>query len=375
MKLKKALILLLCFCLALSLLSCSSNRENDENSSSASQSAPDQEPIQDEKPEFPVEVNGTIVASRPVGVVSLSPAITDKIFDLKLEERLVGVSDLPEGEYPGYSLCGTDVLPDIEKIGLLKAHLVVSETALPNEYVDALLAMNIDVVVIPHAESLQELWDSYIALCRMFEGEYAGRQMGEEFVGAVSNWLNEVRTEVASLNVPPKPALYLRHVPPDLPDAISNNSIIAATRDTLEHDLMEIIGVENIAANYEGWEYPLAEAQGDGRADFVALQVMYFDNITVSMKQHLEKSAFFRGLNATLKDAFYEVDYMLMERQSMKTFEELLHMAEYTWPDANFPAWPPNIRYTLLDNFAPDNSVTEQPVDINEAQPEPVSTN
>ena len=362
MKLKKALLLLLCFCLAFSLPACSDKDEPSSSTSSEADTSGD-EPIQDDKPEFPVEVNGTVVASRPARVVSLSPSLTDKIFDLQLEERLAGVSDYPEDEYPGYPLCGTDELPDIEKIGLLKAHLVVSESALPEEYTKELLAMDIDVVVIPHAESLPELWDSYIALCRMFEGEYAGRQMGDEFVDAVSDWLDEVRSVAMSFDDAPKPALYLRHAPPDVPDAISEDSIIAATHDTLEHDLLEIIGVKNIAVDYDGWEYPLEDAKAGGREDFMSLQVMFFDNETVSMKQHLEKSAFFKGLTATLKDWFYEVDYMLIERQSMKTFEELLRMAEYTWPEARFPSWPPEINYTLLD------AADEEPAD-NAAEPE-----
>ena len=372
MKLKKALSLLLCLCLALSLTACFGSKEKEKDPEApASQSSSEAAPIQDLKPEFPVEVNGTVVASRPARVVSLSPSITDKIFDLKLEERLSGVSDLPENEYPGYPLCGTNELPDIEKIGLLKAHLIVSETELPEEYAKQLAEMDIDVVVIPHAESLSELWESYIALCRMFEGEYAGRQMGEEFVGAITGWLDKVRAEAMSFDAAPMPGLYLRQVPPDLPDSVSDSSIIVATHDTLEHDLMEAIGIKNIASDYDGWEYPLDYAKADGREDFMALQVMYFDNDSVSMKQHLEKSAFFKGLTATLKDWFYEVDYMLMERQSMNSFEELLRMAEYTWPEGNFPEWPPDIRYTLLDGAVPESTSTQPPSGNTEEPPVP----
>ena len=187
MKLKYTILTLLSVLLALGMAGCLPGTDADKPSSSEPSSQEAQLP---EPPaEFPVEVGGTVVASRPGKVVSLSPAITEKIFDLGLTNRLAGVSNFCADFIPdaaGSEKCGTAQQPDLDVILGLGAHLVVSEIPLPEEDQEALRDKEIDVVVIPHAQSLEELWDAYIALCRMFEGEHAGQQMGDEFVAAVS---------------------------------------------------------------------------------------------------------------------------------------------------------------------------------------------
>ena len=147
----------------------------------------------------------------------------------------------------------------------------------------------------------------------------------------------------------PKPALYLRSM-----------SFTIATGDSLENDLMEAIGLENIAADQTGWNYPEELAKAEGRKKFESLQVMYFDESVLTMKADLEKSAFYKGLQATLKDWYLPIRYDVMERQCMASFEQLLAMAEYAWPEAEFPAWPPEIKYSLLD-AAPTSAPTSAP--------------
>jgi iron complex transport system substrate-binding protein len=135
MKLKYAILTLLCVLLALGMAGCLPGSDKDKPSSS-SEPVSQEEQLPELPAEFPVEVGGTVVASRPGKVVSLSPAITEKIFDLGLTDRLAGVSDFCADFIPdaaGSEKCGTAQQPELEVILGLGAHLVVSEIPLPEE--------------------------------------------------------------------------------------------------------------------------------------------------------------------------------------------------------------------------------------------------
>ena len=319
-------------------------------------------------PEFPVVVGGATVAARPVGVVSLSPALTEKIFDLGLGSRLVGVSDFcdfPEGA-ERLDRCGTALMPDIEMISRIpNVHLVLYEEGLSAEFREELSRLGIDTVRIPRARTLDELWNSYIALARMFEGEHAGQHMGDMFANALDNWLAdlsdavyaEMRAQAAAAaeeaegdeeeqedeTLEPLYALYLTRLP-----------FTVATGDTLENELMQLIGLTNIAREQTGWNYPEELAADEGLAYFRALHIIFVNNNLgpgedgeYLTPQSLHEHEFFSTLPAITGDSYMPIDHSIMERQSMRSFRQLLEMAAHVWPYADLPRWPPAIAFTL----------------------------
>ena len=337
---RRIFALLLCIAMLMTGVAC---RENGPGNGQADPPQTEDNEPPPPPPEFPVVVGGTTVASRPGRVVSLSPALTEKIFDLGLESRLVGVSDFCD--YPagalGLDACGTAQLPDIYTISRLRAHLVLSEIPLFPDDMDELSRLNINVVIIPRAQSLNELWNSYIALARMFEGEHAGQHMGDMFADIVGAWLESlgeaVRNEMhADEDSPGAPyALYLRMLP-----------FTVATGDTLESDLMQLIGLINIAADQSGWHYPEELAAGYSLEEFQAVQILIFDENYIT-PEDLSENEFFGALPAVTSESYMIIDSAVMERQSLRTFEQLLDMARYVWPEADFPRWPPRIAFTL----------------------------
>ena len=275
--------------------------------------------------EYPVQVGEYTVLGRPRRVVSLSPALTEKLYDLGLEDRLVGVSnfcDYPSGA-DRLTKCGTAWMPDTEVIDELDAHMVISETPLPDEYVTQLREWDIDIVILPHAQSLDDLYNSYLSLCRIMEGEYAGAEMSAEFLGSLKAWVERLRQSLSGQER--KKALYILKLP-----------FVVATGDTLENDLMDVIGLDNVLADYKGWQIDETEARGDARALFESTEVMYFDTDYLTIKS-LEQSDYYKSLQATLKDWYLEIDSTILERQSLRSFRLLLDMAAYAYPEAKLP--------------------------------------
>lgn len=281
-----------------------------------------------EEQEYPVTIGGEEVLSRPSTVASLSPSATEKLVDLGMADRLVGVSDycgsIPEAaELPA---CGTAMLPDLEKLLEIHPHVVVSETALSSDDADALRQMDIYVVELGLAKDLEGWLESYVSLSRLLEGDRTGREMGEAFAGrqrrrmeSLEQWFGGAAGESGGQKV-----LYLRYL-----------DYTAATGDTLEHSLMERIGLENIAAEYTGWALPEEDLEALreklGEADWILADV------ADAPLEELKESGLYGGLGAVSEGRVIPVDSTAFERQSARMLDELEAVGAAVYPDANPP--------------------------------------
>jgi iron complex transport system substrate-binding protein len=299
--------------------------KDDESSSSEAETEPT-EPEPEPDPEYPVEAGGTTLLSRPGRVVSLAPSLTEKLYDMGLESRLAGISDYcdyPE-EITGLPLCGTAMLPDVDAILAQDAHLVLTESELPDEAVALLEEADVTVAVLPHATSVEELLNVYIDLAALLDGDISGRAMGESFADFYTEGLAEIEDAVRAQpeEALGKKVLYLRLM-----------DYTVATGDTFENELLELIGLDNIAKDYTDWAYPEeAAASPDGVAAFASVDVIYMDKEFVTITD-LEQSPFYKGLPATINDRYLYIECIEMERQSLRTLDLLGRMAGYVYPN------------------------------------------
>lgn len=324
MKYMNALALIMGLALAISLCGCSVVSRlfgGDEDGSSSQSSA--SEPV---SMGYPVEAGGVRLLARPDSVVSLSPSMTEKLADLALDSRLVGVSDYCEaGDLPA---CGTAPLPDTAAILSLQPDLVVAEGALPEDVLAELEQAGVPVAVFSRANDLDALLALYTGLACLLEGQTAGQPVAEavenEYRGRLDA-LNAVLSDYTAEHGR-KTALYLRLL-----------DFTVATGDTLEHWLMEQICLDNLAGSYTGWNYPEEAAKSaEGQTAFAEVDMIFMDETAVTIKD-LEQNAFYRGLPATIQDRYLYISSLTLERQSLRMLDELERMAAYAYPDAGLP--------------------------------------
>lgn len=320
---RKRILALVLSLLMLPLAGCSLFGGNEDQSVSENEQPSDEEVI----PEYPVEAAGITLPARPGRVVSLAPALTEKLFDLGMADRLAGVSDYcdyPEAVLP-LARCGTAQIPDVQVIEKLNPNLVVSEAALPDEAMAALEAAGIPVAVLLHPESVDGLADSYIALARLMEGETSGAMIGESVADEFRDGLDELHGTLSAYTAENgrKTALYLKDL-----------DFYVATGDTFENELLDMLCLDNIAAGYSGREYPAGDAKSaEGQAAFAGVDIIFMDKDYVTIKD-LEQSDFYRGLPATIQDRYLYISSIEMERQSLRTLDLLAEMAQYAYPEA-----------------------------------------
>lgn len=306
---------------------CSLFGGQEEESSSASESSEEEEI----DPEYPVTAAGITLTGRPGKVVSLSPSLTEKLYDLGMEDSLAGISDYCD--YPdtvlGLPACGTAQLPDLDEIEKIAPHLVLSEGALSDEAMAALDELDIPVAIVPRADSVDSLMNNYLDLARLLEGEQAGGAMGQVFTESYLARLESLRNALSGYTEENgrKKILYLRLL-----------DFTVATGDTFEQQLFDYACLDNIAAAQTDWLYPEEAAKAaDGQADFVATDIIYMDDAFVTITM-LEQSAFYKGLPAVLKDQYMYISSIALERQSMRTVFMLEDMAAYAYPEADLAA-------------------------------------
>lgn len=302
-------------------------------SADAPPSSEAEEPALELDPGFPVEAGGIRLQSRPQTVISLAPALTEKLIDLGLEERLSGISDFcdPPPQAQELPTFGTAQLPETEAIAELAPQLLLSEAPLAEPAAAALEELGIPVAVFPHAADVDTLMENYHGLACLLEGETDGGEIAGLVEKAFRDRLQEMQkicTDYTEENEK-KQVLYLRLL-----------DFTVATGDTFEGQLLETLSMENIARAHTGWMYPEEEAtSADGQAVFAAVDVLFMDEAAVTIKD-LEQNTFYKGLPATIQDRYLYISSLRLERQSLRTLDELARMAAYVYPDAPFDSVP-----------------------------------
>ncbi len=306
----KIKLLALVLAAALLLAGCFGQKPDDEpsvDSTSSSEVAPD-------NLEYPLEILGAELDSRPGVVVSLSPALTEKLVEMGLEDRLAGVSD-DDDVVDGRVACGTAQAPDIEAIKDLSAHLLLTASPLAEDDEAALMDAGVKIALVPRARSFTELLSNYQSVAMLMDGKKTGAALGGAYCKELDDRMRDLEEDALGA---PKVAVYLTRLDYSM-----------ATGDTLENELMEKLGFVNVARSQTGWTFPenLANA-AEGRAEFEKIDYIFCDRDDVTMPM-MEQSEFWRRLNCVLKDYYLYVDGAAFDRQTGRMLDELERMLGY----------------------------------------------
>lgn len=282
MKLKKFAVILLTFVLLLSAC------QNDQPSSSSDTS------------NFPVTIRGEIINEAPQTLVSLSPALTQILIDMGYEDKLVGVSDFCAVDNANLKRCGTVQSVDVQTIIELKPDYVITQSALTDNQVNQLLQADIDTVTLGRALTVDELKQLYTDVAKMIEGAQQGETAAAAFYQAPFERLDQLKETVGSNTDEEITFLYLTALDATI-----------ATGDTFENDILEYIGLTNLAHPYSDWQIP-----EENLANFTPDIIFYNDSLSL---EEIQENEFYQDLDAT----FVAIDVSAFETQSLSLFTEM----------------------------------------------------
>jgi iron complex transport system substrate-binding protein len=175
------------------------------------------------------------IPENPTRIIALAPSITEIIYDLGQEKKLVGVTQFstypPEAE--SLPRVGSYIRLDIEKIISLKPDLcLATKDGNPKHIVDKIVALGIPVYVI-NPRNLQQIMDTITGIGSLLHAE----QTATDLVVDMKKRIECVQAKVKKGSF--KPRVFFQ---------IDAEPLFSAGTNTFIHELVELAGGINTAA-------------------------------------------------------------------------------------------------------------------------------
>lgn len=265
------------------------------------------EPVEEPDPNWPAKAGTAVLEEKPETVVSLSPALTEMVYELG--GQLSGVSEYCD--YPPEAAdlphCGTADTPDMEALEKLSPDLILSSTPLAEADAAVLEEAGAVLAVFPRAGGLDGMEETYVSLGTLLGGAIDGRENGETVFGKLRERYDALVSGVSPSEVS---GIWLRAVP-----------LVMATGDTFEGKLLtEALGIQNDAAEFTGWQYPAEKA-----VDLYPDVIFYDESID---PEYFKGTQVYNTTDAYKQNRMYAFSSLPFERQSGRMLDELERMSK-----------------------------------------------
>jgi iron complex transport system substrate-binding protein len=258
-----------------------------------------------------------VVPDNPTRVIALAPSITEVIYDLDQEKRLVGVTQYSTHPAEAKSLpkVGSYVRLDIEKIISLKPDLCLAiKDGNPKHIVDKIVSLGVPVYVIDPRNLLQ-IMDTITRLGSLLDAE----KTAAELVADMEKRIGRVQKLVKKAS--DKPRVFFQ---------IDAEPLFSAGTNTFIHELIELAGGINTAAGED--PYPRYSWE-----DILVLQpeiVLISSMAGGFAPEDLIKSwRRWNQLSAVNKDQVFVVDADLFDRPTPRLVDGLEVIAAIIHPE------------------------------------------
>ena len=265
---------------------------------------------------YPVTVQGAggeelVLEAEPLRVVSVGPNITELLYSLGVQEKLVGRTDYCD--YPKEVLSvdtiGTLYTPDVEKIISLEPDLVIASTHFLDETKEKLEAVGISVLVLHEENELEGVYRLIDTLGAVFNEK--GRAL--EIVEDMQKRIAAVEEKVAE--VEPVSVYYVV--------GYGDGGDYTAGGDTFIHEILTAAGGRNVAEEVSGWSYSL-EKLLEADPDVILVSEADYEGFVETEP--------YAGLRAVKEGRVYTIDENLLNRQCDRNADAVEQIARMFYP-------------------------------------------
>lgn len=253
-----------------------------------------------------------VIDTEPNRIISLAPGITETIFSLESEDKLIGRTDYCD--YPDtkhITSIGTLWTPSIERIVELNPDLIIASTHFSRELLKKLEQLQLNVVIIDDQKSFEGVFNNILTVATLLNRTDLGQEL-------ISNMRERVSKVVERISNKPKPSVYYVI-------SYGESGDYTAGGDTFISDLIELAGGENIAKDNRGWAYSIEKIL---ERDPDLIICSKYGNVISGLK----KSSGYSALSAVLNGNIYEIDNNLIDRHGPRLIEGLEKLSEIFHP-------------------------------------------
>lgn len=243
-----------------------------------------------------------VLDSEPLRVVSLAPNVTETIFAIGAESKLVGRTDYCD--YPTavseIESIGTLLEPSVEKIVSLNPDLIIASTHFSEELLTKLTDISLKVAIIDEKGSIEGTYENITDIGLLLNREDEAKRV-----------VSDIKAEMARLKDLVKdserPSVYYVVGYGEYGD-------YTAGGDTFISGLLEIAGGDNIAKDSLGWGYSL-EKIIEKNPEIIICSKYY------GTKEGIASATGYKELPAVKNNKLIEIDNNLVDRQGPRIAE------------------------------------------------------
>jgi iron complex transport system substrate-binding protein len=270
------------------------------------------------KTQYPITVsdsdgNELTIESEPMKIVSMAPNITEMIYKLGLESKLIGRTnycDYPEA-VSSIETVGSLREPDIEKIISLEPDIVIASTHFNDESEKQLTDLGVKVIVLYEEHDVEGIYSIIETLGTIFNSN----DRAAEAVSEMKTSVEATKAAVANLEAP---SVYYVV-------SFGEYGDYTAGGDTFVGQLITLAGGNNIAQEVSGWSYTL-ESLLEADPNLIIIDEDMKDSFVIAEN--------YKELTAVKNNQVYTIDKNTIERQGYRNAEGLRSLAEIIHPEA-----------------------------------------
>lgn len=254
---------------------------------------------------FSIEIKAAEPLQR---IVSLGPAITEELYLLGIEDKLVGCTVYCEvpSQAKTKEKVGTVINVDVEKIAGLRPDLVLATTVTNHSDIKKLKRLKIKVVNFPTAKNFSQICEYFLEL-----GKIVGREKeAMDIIKRATTKVNLIKAKVSNL---PKPKVFVQ---------TGAKPLYTAGKSSFIHDYIICAGGINIASNYRSeFDYGNYSREQVIKENPEVILIVTMGIIGEQEKSTWEK---FKSLNAVRNNRIYIIDSHRACSPTPLSFAEML---------------------------------------------------
>ncbi|MCA1062892.1 ABC transporter substrate-binding protein (plasmid) [Cytobacillus spongiae] len=283
------------------------------------------EEVSKEQSDFPISLNDALdnkvtLEEQPKHIVSLIPSNTEILFELGLNEEIVGVSDFdnyPEEAADKEKIGGMEF--NVEKIISLDPDLVLAHesTAISaEEGLDQLRNAGVTVYIVQDATSFEEVYTTMENI-----GVLVGKkEEAESIISRMQTDLESIKDETSK--VTEKKRVYVEVSP--APDIYSTG------KNTFIDQMLTLVNAENVMSDQEGWVQVNQEAVIASNPDTIITTYGYYSE---NPKEQVMNREGWKDVNAVKNDEVRDVHSDLVTRTGPRLVEGVEEVAKSIYPE------------------------------------------
>jgi len=225
----------------------------------------------------------------PQKIVSLVPAVTEELFLLGVEDRVIGVTTYCQrpAEAQEKERVGTVVEINVEKILELSPDVVIASPLTDQRQLAKLMGLGIRVEVFEAVKDFRGLCERFLKISRIVGKE-------EKAMKIVSKAQRDLEDQQKAMERLPVPRVFVQ---------IGANPLFTSGRDTIIDEMIKWAGGENVAYNAKGWSIYSREEVIKNNPDIILI-------VTMGTVRAKERETWLRYdvINAVKNKRIYVVD-------------------------------------------------------------------